>query len=111
VLTAAERNYAPVEVELLAIIELLKAADWLLRKANDIVVITDHQTLEHITAMAHREHGRLARWALRLIEYDLQLFYRRGATRLDSKRYAPTARWLGAGLDAARRIGRRVGQS
>ena len=54
---------APVEVEMLGLIEMIRAAEWLLRKANDIVVITDHQALPFIGAMAHREHGRLARWA------------------------------------------------
>lgn len=78
-LQPAERKYAPVEVEMLGAVELLRAAGWLLRKATGVLLVTDHQALTFIGKMATIEHGRLARWAARLLEFDLTLAYRKGA--------------------------------
>jgi len=78
-LKPAERKYAPVEVEMLGAIELLRAAAWLVSKAGSVELITDHQALQFVAKIGSVEHGRLARWAARLLDGDIRITYRRGA--------------------------------
>ena len=78
VLKPAERNYAPIEVEMLGIIETLRHSSWLVSKATGIEAVTDHQALTFLATLGRAEHGRYARWAARLLEHDLVVSYRRG---------------------------------
>lgn len=79
VLQPPERKYAPVEVEMLAAVKICKEASWLLYKAANVDLVTDHQAITCIGRMAASSHGRLARWAATLLQYDLRLRYRKGA--------------------------------
>jgi hypothetical protein len=67
-----------VEAELLAAVETVRAASWLLRKATGTKLVTDHQAVTYVGKLAEHRHGRLARWATRLLEFDLLLAYRPG---------------------------------
>jgi len=78
VLNKAEANYAAVEAELLAAVETVRAAAWLIRKASAVTLVTDHQAVTHVAKLAEHKHGRLARWAVRLLEFALTLAYRPG---------------------------------
>ena len=77
-LSKAERKYTATEVELLGLLEVVKAARWILAKATSVEVVTDHQALTFIRTLADADHGRLSRWAARLIEHDLRVVYRPG---------------------------------
>lgn len=79
ILQPAERKYAPVEVELLGVLDILRRADWLLGKASNVEVLTDHQALTFIAKIGGVEHGRHARWAARLLQHDLYVKYRPGS--------------------------------
>ena len=67
----AERRYAAVEVELLALIETLEAADWVVGAASGTEVRTDHEALCFLTKLLAVRNGQLARWAARLLAYDI----------------------------------------
>lgn len=75
-LTAAEKNYSTTEREALAVV-------WALSKfrgyieGNPITLATDHQPLRWLMTLK-TPSGRLARWALSLQPYDLQIVYTPG---------------------------------
>ena len=99
VLQPAERRYAPVEVELLGVLDILRQAEWLVSKAADIEVLTDHQALTYLAKIGNINHGRHARWAARLLQHDLRLRYRPGAENVvnDALSRAPLDMLLRAG--------------
>jgi N6-adenosine-specific RNA methylase IME4 len=78
VLQKPEKKYTPTEVEMCGIIYACKKAAWVLRTAKRVRVVTDHQALVFLSRLAESEHGRLSRWAAKLIEFDLVLEYRPG---------------------------------
>jgi len=75
-LTATQRNYSTTEKECLSVfwsISLLRPY----LEGNHFTVRTDHNSLTWILSITPSE-GRLARWRLRLAEFDFEVQYRPG---------------------------------
>lgn len=78
-LTEAERNYSTIEREALAVI-------WATEKFRGyidggVTIITDHQPLKWLMSIKSPS-GRLARWALKLQQYDITIQYQPGRTNI-----------------------------
>lgn len=72
--TAAEQKWHTQEREAFAIILALENwSDYL--RGRKVRVLTDHASLQW---MMEAKKGRVARWALRLAEYDIEILHRRG---------------------------------
>lgn len=72
-LTNAERNYSTTEKEALAVIWALKKFRGYI-ESSKVTVFTDHQALKWVLSAVSPE-GRLARWALALMQFDLLIKY------------------------------------
>ena len=75
-LTKAERNYSATERECLAIVWATEHNDYFLLGAP-FIIYTDHNPLTYLRSIA-RPQGRLARWILKLEQYEYQMRYRPG---------------------------------
>ena len=73
-LSEAERRWPIREQEAYAIVWALKRFDGYLR-GRKVTVHTDHQSLKWLL---EAKNGKLARWASKLQEYDLEVFYKKG---------------------------------
>ena len=79
-LIPAERNYAPTELECLAVLYCVeKCRCYLL--GRQFTILTDHKSLEWLLTTNTHE-GRLARWALRLQEFDYTIKHRAGTLQV-----------------------------
>jgi hypothetical protein len=72
-LTPTERNYSVTEREGLALIQALKETRGYLG-SKEFTVITDHESLKYLMNLKD-PHGRLARWALFLQEFNFKIQY------------------------------------
>lgn len=75
-LTAAERNYSTTEREALAVVWAVEKFRGYIDGAK-VVIGTDHQPLKWLMSLKSPS-GRLARWALSLQEYNLEIIYTPG---------------------------------
>ena len=71
-LSAAEKKYDTRELECLAVIYACENLKPYLQNNKAFVVQTDHANLKWLMGVRH-DSGRLARWALRLSEFDMHL--------------------------------------
>ena len=75
-LTSAERNYSTTERECLAVVWAMEYFDYYLSGAT-FTVYTDHNPLTYLRSIP-QPHGRLARWILRLEQYQFNIKYKPG---------------------------------
>ena len=75
-LTAAEKNYTTTERECLAIVWATEHFNYFLSGAH-FIVVTDHDPLTYLHSIAE-PHGRLARWILKLEQYQYTIRYKPG---------------------------------
>ena len=77
VMSSAERNYSTTEKECLAVVWAIKKFRHYLEGYHFSVII-DHSSLKWLYNLKNST-GRLARWALDLLEYDFEIIHRKGA--------------------------------
>ena len=77
-LTPAEKKYSVGEKECLAIVWALQILRLYLERKH-FRLYTDHQALKWILSGSDAGSGRLARWRLRLLEFDFTIEYKKGA--------------------------------
>ena len=78
-LSPAEKNYSASERECLAVVWALRILRPYLERTR-FMVYTDHEALKWLLNLGDGEaHGRLARWRLRLAEFDFEVAYKKGA--------------------------------
>lgn len=75
-LNPAEKNYSTGEKECLAVVWAVQILRPYLERSH-FDLYTDHQALRWIMNL-YDAFGRLARWRLRLLEYDFTVHYRKG---------------------------------
>ena len=75
-LNKAERNYSATERECLAIVWATAHYEYYLLGAP-FTIHTDHDPLTYLRSIS-QPHGRLARWILKLEQYDYELKYKAG---------------------------------
>lgn len=69
----AETRYHTTEREALSVLKCLEEARWLVKGSPyPVELYTDHQALLKVLR-GEDGHGRIARWQLRLGEYDLEI--------------------------------------
>lgn len=77
-LNKAERNYATIDRECLAVVWALQQFRHFVLGSKDLEVVTDHEPLTNFVKTYETEEGRRARWIIRLQEYNPKIIYRPG---------------------------------
>ena len=80
VLTRAETNYSTIEREGLSILDSMAKFRHLLL-GHKVIVMTDHAPLKWLMTCDHKS-SRLAKYSLKLQEYDLQVIYKPGKSNV-----------------------------
>jgi len=80
-LTKAEKNYTISELEALAVVWSLGYLRHFIY-GRPVKIITDHCALCYLKACKD-PNGKLARWAIKLAEYDYQIYHKSGALHKD----------------------------
>ena len=75
-LSKAERNYSATELECLTVIWAVEKYRQYL-EGTHFTVITDHSSLRWLKNLRDPT-GRLARWAMRLAQHDMEIIHRKG---------------------------------
>eukprot|EP01050_Picozoa_sp_SAG11_P023571 SAG11_NODE_4773_length_1770_cov_3.372831_1_plen_250_part_00 len=74
-MTTTERNYSVQEKEALGVIHAVdKFRHYLLGNPFTVQILTDHRSLEYLQT-CREKGGRIARWAIKLGEYDYKVTY------------------------------------
>ncbi len=77
-----EQNYTATEIELLGVVEAIRHfAVYLLGKRFRL--LTDHRALVHLEKMKNTNPW-LMRWSLALQQFDVEVFYKKGAANTDA---------------------------
>ena len=82
-LSPAEKNYAPVEGEAVAVAWALKQTEWFTMACDDLVVIVDHKPLTKIFGdrrLDEIDNDRLFRLKRRTLKWRFEIEYQRGTT-------------------------------
>ena len=81
-LTAAQKNYAVIELEMLAIVEAVRKCDFYLRGCHWFLVVTDHKPLEGVfkKPLTEINNDRLLRFKEALMPYNFTVTWRAGKT-------------------------------
>jgi thymidylate kinase/transposase InsO family protein len=74
--TGPERNYSATDLECAAVVYFIKKWHVFLAGGR-FTLVTDHQALKYLMT-AKDLTGRLARWAIKLQEYEFDIVYRKG---------------------------------
>lgn len=74
--TTAERNYSATDLECAAVIHFIRKWHVFLAGGH-FTIVTDHMALKYLMTTSDLT-GRLARWAIRLQEYEFDIEYRPG---------------------------------
>ena len=82
VLNDAEKNYSTIEKELLAIVYAVGHFRPYLY-GNKFILVTDHKPLTWLHK-AKDPTSRLARWKIKLAEYDYEIIYKAGKTNVNA---------------------------
>jgi RNase H-like domain found in reverse transcriptase len=75
-LTSAEKNYSTSEKECLAVWAIFHLRPYL--EQQKFIISTDHHSLRCVLNLSDAQ-GRLARWRLRLLQFDYEVHYHPGA--------------------------------
>ena len=87
--THAQRNYAVIEREALAVVwALQKYKEWVFR--NKVIVHSDHNPLTFLTASAPKS-SKLMRWSLALAQFDIEFRYKAGKENVAADALSRTA--------------------
>ena len=86
-LTKAERNYTISEIELAAVLGALKKFRSYLWGSPSITVVSDHAALVWLFKLKDVEGGpvgRLARWSLQLMQFNINVWYKTSKTHCNA---------------------------
>lgn len=81
-LTKAEKNYGISELEALGVVRSLGYMRHLIY-GRPVNIVTDHAAICYLKTVKNPT-GRLARWAIKLSEYDYSIVYKSGKTHCDA---------------------------
>lgn len=90
-LNAAERNYSASERECLGVIWTIQTLRSYLERRH-FTLYTDHQALKWMMDLTDVS-GRIARWRLRLLEFDLEVKYKKGADNMIADAISRLSTW------------------
>ncbi|KAJ5679602.1 hypothetical protein N7462_007846 [Penicillium macrosclerotiorum] len=82
-LTDPETRYHTTEKEALAVLKCLEECRWLVQGVeHPVILYTDHLALKTVFGSTSDATGRVARWLMRIQEYDLDIQHVKGSTQV-----------------------------